>query len=116
VNLGSNISEGSFFKNGEITLAFKGLSVVNDEYCALLEYDSGESSYKMIMKPVPNLEIQTIGSSHYKGDIFKDLATNWVQKVTMTEVVVSETTLPMPPNKINSVNERNIIIEYIVYN
>lgn len=113
VNLGSNVSEGSFFKNGEITLEFKGLSVVNGKHCALLEYDSGESSFKMIMKPMPNMEIQTVGSSHYKGDIYKDLATNWVQKVTMIEVVVSETTLPMPPNKINSVIERNIIIRNV---
>lgn len=113
VNLGNNISEGSFFKNGEITLEFKGLSVVNGKHCALVEYDSGESSFKMIMKPMPNMEIQTVGSSHYKGDIYKDLATNWVQKVTLIEFVVSETTLPMPPNKINSVIERNIIIRNV---
>lgn len=113
VNLGSNISEGSFFKNGEITLEFKGLSVVNGKHCAIVEYDSGESSFKMIMKPMPNMEIHTVGSSHYKGYIYKDLATNWVQKATMIEVVVSETTLPMPPNKINSVIERNIIIRNV---
>ncbi|MBN2323235.1 MAG: hypothetical protein JXQ30_05835 [Spirochaetes bacterium] len=113
VNLGSNVSEGSFFKNGEITLEFKGLSVVNGKYCALLEYDSSESSLKMIMKPMPNMEIETVGSSHYQGDIYKDLATNWVQKVTMNEVVISETTLPMPPNKINSIVERNILIRNV---
>jgi hypothetical protein len=56
------------------------------------------------------MEIRTIGSSHYFGDIYKDLATQWVQKVTMAELVVSETTLPMPLNKINSVIERNIVI------
>ena len=113
VNLGSNISEGSYFKNGEITLEFKGLSVVNGSSCALIEYDSGESSFKMIMNPMPNMEVQTTGSSHYKGDIYKDLKTNWVQKATMIEFVISETTLPMPPNKINSVNERQIIIRNV---
>ena len=113
VNLGSNISEGSFFKNGEITLKFKGLSVVNGKDCALVEYDSGESSFKMIMNPMPNMEVQTTGSSHYKGDIYKDLKTNWVQKATMIEFVISETTLPMPPNKINSINERQIIIRNV---
>ena len=113
VNLGTNISEGSFFKNGEITLEFKGLSVVNGKECALVEYDSGESSYKIIMNPMPDMEIRTTGSSHYKGDIYKDLTTNWVQKVTMIEFVISETTLPMPPNKVNSVNERNIIIRNV---
>ncbi|MGD8307497.1 MAG: hypothetical protein PVF17_12645, partial [Ignavibacteria bacterium] len=29
-NLGKNISEGSYFQNGEITLEFKGLSFIND--------------------------------------------------------------------------------------
>lgn len=113
VNLGSNVSKGSYFKNGEITLEFKGLSVVHDKPCALLEYDSGESSFKMIIKPIPNMEIQTVGSSHYQGDIYKDLATNWVQKVTMTEFVVSETILPTPPNKINAVVERSIVIHNV---
>jgi hypothetical protein len=112
-NLGKNISEGSSFKNGEITLEFKGLSYVNDKECALLGFDSGESSFKMIMNPVPDMEIVTVGSSHYKGDIYKDLNTNWVQKVTLNEFVISETSLPMPPNKINAVIERNILIKNV---
>ena len=113
VNLGTNISEGSFFKNGEITLEFKGLSIVNEKQCAIVGYDSGESSFEMIMNPMPNMEVHTVGSSHYMGDIYKDLTTNWVQKITMTEIVISETTLPMPPNKVNSVIERNIIIRNV---
>jgi len=113
VNLGNNIAAGSSFKNGEITLEFKGVSLVNGKPCALLEYDSGESSFKMTIKPMPELEVRTIGSSHYFGDIYKDLATQWVQKVTMTELVVSETILPMPPNKINGVIERNIVIRNV---
>lgn len=113
VNLGDNIAVGSSFKNGEITLEFKGVSIMNGKSCALLEYDSGESSFKMIMKPMPDMEIRTVGSSHYFGDIYKDLATQWVQKATMTELVVSETTLPMPPNKFNGVIERNIVIRNV---
>jgi hypothetical protein len=110
VNLGSQILPGSSFKNGEITLAFKGLSMLNGKQCALVEYDSGESSFKMLMQPTPEMQIQTVGSSHYFGDIYKDLSTNWVQKVTMAEFVVAEVALPMPPNKINSVVERHITI------
>ena len=113
VNLGNNIAVGSSFKNGEITLEFKGVSIVNGKPCALLEYDSGASSFKMIMKPMPEMEVRTVGSSHYFGDIYKDLATQWVQKVTMTELVVSETILPMPPNKVNNVIERNIVIRNV---
>jgi len=110
VNLGSAILEGSYFQNGEITLEFKGLSAVDGRSCALIEYDSGESSYRMLMEPVPGMEIETVGRSHYTGDIYKDLETNWVQKVTMIEFVISETRLPMPPGNINSIVERNILI------
>lgn len=109
-SLGSSFSEGSSFQNGEVTLELKGLSVVNGRPCALVAYDSGESSFKMIIKPMPDMEVQTVGSSHYWGDIYKDLLTNWVQKVTMTELVVSETRLTVPPDRINSVVERHVTI------
>ncbi len=113
VNLGDDILEGSFFKNGQVTLEFKGLSVVNDRSCALFEYDSGESFFKMIMRPMSDMEIVTVGSSHYMGDIYKDLETNWIQKATLKEFVVSETALPMPPGKIDAVNERDILIRHV---
>jgi hypothetical protein len=112
-NLGKNISEGSFFKNGEITLEFKGLSIFKNKPCALIGVDSGESSFKMIMNPAADMEIITIGSSHYIGDIYKDLTSSWVQKVTFGEMVVCETTMPMLPDKINSVVERNILIKNV---
>lgn len=111
VNLGSQISEGSYFKNGEVTLAFKGLGLVNEKGCALLEYDSGESSFYMLMKPMANMEITTKGSSHYWGDIYKDLSSGWIQKATLHEIVVSETIVPGQANKINSVIERSINIK-----
>ncbi len=109
-NLGSNFAEGSFFKNGKITLEFNGLGLVNNKQCAIIGIDSGESSFNMIMTPMPNMEITTVGGSHYQGDIYKDIETGWVQKIVFDEVVISETQLPMPPNKINSVIERNIVI------
>lgn len=113
VNLGSSVSEGSTFKNGEVTLELKGLSRVAGATCAMVGFDSGESSFQMTVEPMPNMEVRTIGSSHYKGDIYIDLATNWVKKVTMNEFVVSEATLPIPPNKINTVFERDIIIRNV---
>jgi len=116
VNLGSNVDEGSFFENGEITLAFKGLSVVNGRQCAILGYDSGESSFNMIVNVTAEMKVHSVGGSHYKGDIYKDLKTNWVQKVTLDEIVVSETTVPMLPNKVNSVIEREIIIRNVKVN
>jgi hypothetical protein len=109
-NLGTGVAGGSIFTNGEITLEFKGLSRVNGQACALVRYDSGESSFKMILKPMPEMEVVTVGSSHYWGDIYRNLKTGWVEKVTMTEIVVSETALPVPPDKVNAVIERGITI------
>ena len=62
---------------------------------------------------MPNMEIQSVGSSHYQGDLYIDLATRWVRKATMYELVVTETRLPMPPNKINAVIERDIVIRNV---
>ncbi len=113
VSLGSNVAEGSTFKNGEITLAFKGLSLVDNAPCALIGFDSGQSSFKMFLEPVPNMKITTVGGSHYQGDIYIDLQSRWVRKVMMTELDVSETVLPVPPNKINVVHERSVIIKSV---
>ena len=113
VNVGSNVSKGSTFKNGEVTLELKGISRVAGATCALVGYDSGESSFQMIVNPMPNMEIRTKGSSHYMGDIYIDLATNWVRKATLGEFVVTEVTLPMPPNKVNVVIERDILIRNV---
>ena len=113
VNLGSNVAEGSTFKNGEVTLELKGLSRVAGAACAMVGFDSGQSSFKMTVKPMPDMEVRTVGSSHYKGDIYIDLLTNWVKKATMDELVVAESTLPMPPGKVNAVFERNIVIRNV---
>ncbi len=106
VNLGSGIAEGSTFKNGEVTLELKGLSLVDGAACALVAFDSGASSFQMTVKPMPNMEVRSVGSSHYKGDLYIDLATRWVRKVVMDEMVVAESTVPMLPNKVNAVIER----------
>ena len=110
VNLGSNIAKGSAFKNGEVTLELKGVSIVDGVACAIVAFDSGQSSFQMIINPIPNMEVRTVGSSHYKGDLYIDLATRWVRKMTMDELVVTETSVPMVPTKVCSVIERSSTI------
>ena len=81
VNLGKQIKEGSVFRNGEITLEFKGIGMVNNRSCALLGYDSGNSSFIMLMEPMPSMNVNTKGSSHYWGDIirtFNPVGSNWL--------------------------------------
>ena len=113
VNLGSTVAEGSYFRNGEVTLSFKGLGLVNNKACAILEYDSGKSSFYMLMKPIGNMEIPTKGSSHYWGDIFKDLHSGWIQLAVLHEIVVSETTVGKTNNVVNTVIERSIRIQNV---
>jgi hypothetical protein len=113
VNLGSNIAKGSTFKNGEVTLELKGLSLVDGAPCAIVAFDSGQSSFQMIVNPMPNMEVRSVGASHYKGDIHIDLATCWPRKVTMDELVVAQSTVPTLPNPVNAVIERNTIIRNI---
>lgn len=113
VDVGSNVAKGSFFKNGEITLEFKGLCLVDNAPCAIVTVDSGQSSFKMIMNPDTNMEERAVGSSHYKGDIYIDLATKWVRKVNFDELVITESTMPATQKKRNEVVERNITIRNV---
>jgi hypothetical protein len=113
VNLGSGIAKGSTFKNGEVTLEFKGLSLVDGAACAVVTFDSGQSSFQMTINPMPNMEVRSVGASHYKGDLHIDLATRWPRKVTMDELVVTESTVPGLSNKIRAVIERNTIIRNV---
>jgi hypothetical protein len=113
VNLGSGIAQGSTFKNGEVTLELKGLGLVDGAACALLGFDSGQSSFQMLMKPMPNLEVRSVGASHYKGDIYVDLTTHWVRKAVMDELVVTESTVPTLPQPVNGIIERNVTIRNV---
>jgi hypothetical protein len=110
VNLGAGIKEGSVFRNGEVRLELKGVSVVDEAACALVGYDSGESTLKMIMALADGKEIVTEGGSEYKGDLYIDLATRWVRKVTMDEFVVTQTRLPGPAQKVDSYTVRHLIM------
>ena len=68
MQLSGNISEGSFFRNGEITLEFKGLSIVDDVACAIVGFDSGDSSFKFHIKPTPDMEIKL---KPYRKEVFE---------------------------------------------
>jgi hypothetical protein len=113
VNLGARIKEGSVFRNGEVSLEFKGLSIVDGAACALVGYDSGESTLKMIMPLGPDKDMVTVGGSEYKGDLYIDLATRWVRKVTVDEFVVTETRLPGPAPKVDSYTVRHLLLRLV---
>ncbi|MCR4395909.1 MAG: hypothetical protein NUW07_04135 [Candidatus Saccharicenans sp.] len=115
VNLGQALKEGSVFRNGEVRLIFKGLGLVNGVACAIIGYDSGESTLKVIMPGGPGGDIITEGGSEYIGDIYINLNTRWVERVTMDEFVVTETSLPpgMGGQKIQGYTVRHLTIQKI---
>jgi hypothetical protein len=94
VNVGKGIKEGSVFRNGDVRLVFKGVGVVDGAACAVIGFDSGESTLKMIVPMSPEKDIVTVGGSEYIGDIYIDLATRWVRRITLDEFVITETQMP----------------------
>ena len=86
---GKLAKEGSSWKNGEITLEFKGLSVVDDRPCAIIGLDSGVCPWSMPMTYMPLMNLKTTGVSNYQADICLDLESKWVRKL---EMILSETT------------------------
>jgi len=113
VDLGSSVSKGSTFTNGEITLNFKGLSKANDTPLALVGFDSGDSHFVMKMEPAPGFQVTTHGSSHYWGDLYLNLKTHWINRVEMEEVVAAQTKLPPPNAPVSSVTIRHSVIRNI---
>ncbi len=113
VNLGAGIKKGSVFRNGEVSLTFKGLTAVDGAPCALVGYDSGESTLKMITTMGPKTEIVTTGGSEYLGELSIDLATRWVRKVTMDEFVVTQTAVPGAAQKMDAYTVRHLLTRLI---
>jgi hypothetical protein len=109
LEMSGNISEGSFFKNGEVTLEFKGLSIVDGVACAIVRFDSGDSSFKFLINPTPDMEIKTVGAAHYWGDLYIELESRWVRKVEMGEMTVSKVTMGKQKD-IKAVMERRTTI------
>jgi len=107
------VRPGSVFRNGELTLQLKGVSLVDDRPCALVNYDSGESTLRMAFIQGNSEDVMMEGGSEYAGDIYIDLATGWVRKVILNEFVVTETHTASKPNKIPGYTARHILLRLI---
>jgi len=113
LNLGTTIKQGSVFRNGEITLELKGLSVVDGATCALVGYDSGESTLNMSFILSKDEEVATQGGSEYKGDIYIDLDSGWVRKVTLDEFVVTQAKATNATEEVLGYTVRHILLRLI---
>jgi len=85
--------DSSIWKNGEITLAFNGLSIVDGKPCAVLGLDSGVCHWNMPMTYMPIMNLKTVGVSNYQADIYLDLETKWVRKLNMVLFEITTTAM-----------------------
>jgi hypothetical protein len=90
---GKLAKDSSFWKNGEITLAFNGLSIVDEKPCAVLGLDSGVCHWSMPMTYMPIMNLKTVGVSNYQADIYLDLESKWVRKIDMVLFEITKTTM-----------------------
>jgi len=90
---GKLAKDSAFWKNGEISLAFIGLSTVDGKSCAILGLDSGVCQWSMPMTYMPIMKLKTVGVSNYQADIYLDLESKWVRKLEM--VLFEKTTTTM---------------------
>jgi len=93
INLGSKFLEGSKFIHGIETMEFKGLGIVDGVSCAIFGVDERGGGYVMHMKPMPVLQVKTVGATRFSGDIYVDMASLWVKKVTASVVDITQTTM-----------------------
>ena len=90
---GKLAKDSSFWRNGEITLGFSGLSNVGGRTCAILSLDSGVCNWSMPMTYMPIMNLKTVGVSNYQADIYLDLASKWVRKLRLVLFEITSTTM-----------------------
>jgi len=110
VSLTGVVRPGSVFRNGELALELKGVSLVDDRPCALVNYDSGESTLRMGFIRGDSEDLRMEGGSEYAGDLYIDLTSGWVRKVTLNEFVVTQTSTASRPDKVPGYTVRHILL------
>jgi hypothetical protein len=113
VSLSGVVRPGSVFRNGELSLSLTGISLVDGRPCALVRYDSGESRLRMAFVRPDQEDVMMEGGSEYRGDIYLDLESGWVRKVTLDESVVTQTHAESRPEKVPGYTARHLRLQLI---
>ena len=90
---GKLAKKNSIWKNGEIVLEFKGLGNVDGRRCAIIGIDSGVCRWNMPMTYMPIMNLKTTGVSNYQGDLYLDLNSKWVRKISLILSEATKTTM-----------------------
>jgi hypothetical protein len=78
-----------------------------------VNYDSGESTLRMAFIKGDGEDLIMEGGSEYTGDIYIDLTSGWVRKVTLDEFVVTQTSTTSRPTKVPGCTARHIVLRLI---
>ncbi len=113
MSFGSEVKPGSIFRNGEVSLELKALSVVDGAPCAVIKYDAGESRLRLILSMADGTDAVAEGGSLYGGEIYIDLVTRCVRKATLDEYMVLETEVKDTPTRVPAFTVRHILIRQV---
>jgi hypothetical protein len=113
VSLSGVVRPGSVFRNGELSLSLNGIGLVDGRPCALVRYDSGESRLRMAFVHGDQEDVMMEGGSEYRGDLYVDLESGWVRKVSLDESVVTETHTESRPEKVPGYTARHLLVRWI---
>jgi len=57
--------------------------ILDGAVCTIVGHDSEDSTLRMRMPIGVEMDVETVGGSEYKGDMYIDLKTRWLRKVTI---------------------------------
>lgn len=113
VQFGKEILPGSTFKNGRVTLEFAGVGIFDGAPCALVAYDAGESTLKMLVALADGAASATEGGSQYKGVIHIDLRSGWVRRATLEEHLIAQANIGTADSRSTDYTARHIELRLV---
>lgn len=98
---------GNYQHNG-IILCWKGISVVNGEMCAVIEFNAIDNIIELTMA-----SIKAKGTEQYWGTVFVSLKTKLIEKATMGSGTILEIEVPGMKDKFLTKTIRELEVEKI---
>jgi hypothetical protein len=89
VHLGDTIKEGSVYRLGDARTRLDGIGLVNKQPCAIVAFDSDDSSFLMKLD-MPNMKMDVEGYSRFEGNVQVELASNWPASCNWKEIIVTQ--------------------------
>jgi hypothetical protein len=96
------------YKHNQIVLCWKGITAVNDELCAVIEFTAADNMIELSMS-----QIKAKGTEQYWGTVFVSLKTKLIEKATMGSGTILEIEVPGMKDKFLTKTIRELEVEKI---